>query len=255
MAGKKAFTLIELLVVIAIIALLMGILMPALHKVREQAREQACKGNVRSIGQTLVMYLQENEYRMPDVHTHTNNCNGHLWFQPDGRTFLKASDNRSYWGVCFKDYIKETEVFGCPSFKNFSQLVATDMLYGGGEIRNAAFGLNGWLTETKTTTIRRQHEVIVATDHMEPRIENGNDMLYAPRSGPNLQHYRQGGGRANWYRGIFRHATRINDDFETGGRLNCLWLDGHVSSIRETTGEDIPKRYYDPLGKNASIHP
>lgn len=250
MGSRKAFTLIELLVVIAIIALLMGILMPALHRVREQARESACRGNVRSIGTVLIMYLQENEYRFPDFKTHTNNCNGHLWFQPDGRTYLKAADNRSYWGVLFKDYVKETEVFGCPSFKNFSQMVATDMLYTGGEIRNAAFSMNGWMSKEKSAAMKRHSEVIVVHDHMEPRIENGNDMLFAPRGGTNLAHYRQGGGRSAYYRGIFRHSTKVNDDFETGGRLNCLWLDGHVSSIRETTGEEIPKRYYDPLGKN-----
>jgi len=248
MNHKKAFTLIELLVVIAIIALLMGILMPALHRVREQARESACRGNVRSIGQTLIMYLQENDYRFPDFHTHTNNCNGHIWFKPDGRTYMKASENRSYWGVIFKDYIKETEVFGCPSFKNFSQQVATEMLYTTGEIRNAAFSMNGWMSKEKSAAMRRHSEVIVVHDHMEPRIENGNDMLFA-QNGTNLSHYRTG-GRRNWYRGIFRHATKVNKDDETGGRLNCLWLDGHVSSIRETLGLEIPKRYYDPLGKN-----
>jgi prepilin-type processing-associated H-X9-DG protein len=124
------------------------------------------------------------------------------------------------------------------------------MLYGAGDIRNSAFSMNGWLTEEKSVSIPRHSEVIVAHDHMEPRIENGNDMLFADTSGQNLSHYREGGGRADWYRGIFRHAMKANGDFNTDGKLNCLWLDGHVTSINETLGEEIPKRWYDPLDKN-----
>jgi prepilin-type N-terminal cleavage/methylation domain-containing protein/prepilin-type processing-associated H-X9-DG protein len=30
----------------------------------------------------------------------------------------------------------------------------------------------------------------------------------------------------------------------TGGRANILWLDGHVSAIEETTGDDVEKRWY-----------
>ena len=243
----KAFTLIELLVVIAIIALLMAILMPALQRVREQAQTQSCMSHVNSIGLGIIMYLQENDYKMPNFYTHTNDCNGHLWYNASGRNMLKHSDNRAYWGIAFKDYVKEPELFGCPSFKNFYETIANDMLYGTGEIKNSAFGLNGWLSKVKTSSLRRQSEVIVAHDHMEPRIENGNDMLFADSSGKNLSHYRQGGGRSNWYRGIFRHGMTNGGDFETGGKLNCLWMDGHVTSIRETMGEDIPERYYNPL--------
>ncbi len=248
MHSKRAFTLIELLVVIAIIALLMGILMPALQRVREQAREQVCKSNLKSIGLAVVMYLDENDFTMPDFHTHTNASNGHLWYHSSGR-MLTARDDRSYWGVIYYEYVKEEKLFGCPSFKNFSQTVAQELLYTAGEIENSAFSMNGWLTKERTSGIKRHAEVVVAHDHMEPRIENGNDMLYANSSGMNFEHYRTG-GRKNWYRGIFRHSVTNSSDTETGGKLNCLWLDGHVTTIKETLGTEIPKRYYDPLDKN-----
>ncbi len=248
MHSRKAFTLIELLVVIAIIALLLAILMPALQRVREQAREQVCASNLKGVGLGIIMYLDENEFTMPDFHTHSNPCNGHLWYDTGGR-LLTARDNRSYWGVIYSDYVKEPKLFGCPSFKNFSQMVAQEMLYDAGDVDNAAFSMNGWLTKERTSGIKRHSEVVVAHDHMEPRIENGNDMLYANSSGRNFDHYRTG-GRKNWYRGIFRHSMTKNSDTETGGRLNCLWLDGHVNSIKETLGTEIPKRWYDPLAKN-----
>jgi prepilin-type processing-associated H-X9-DG protein len=195
------------------------------------------------------MYLDDNEYKIPNFHTHTNNCNGHLWYTAGGN-LLKASDNRSYWGVIYLEYAKEDELWGCPTFNNFSQIVAQEMLYTTGETKNAAYSMNGWLTEENTNAIPRHSDVIVSHDHMEPRIENGNDMLFADSSGQNLEHYRTG-NRRDWYRGIFRHSVRnTGDDLETGGELNCLWLDGHVTVIEETLGEDIPKRYYDPLNKN-----
>ncbi len=247
---KKGFTLIELLVVIAIIAILMGILMPALRRVKEQARNKICISHLKSIGLGIIMYLDDSEYKMPDFHTHQGACNGHLWYTAGGN-LLRASDNHSYWGVIYKDYVKEDELFGCPTFNNFSQIVAQDMLYDEGEAKNAAYSMNGWLTEENTNAIPRHSEIIVSHDHMEPRIENGNDMLCPDSSGVNLTHYRQGGGRADYYRGIFRHSVKnTGDDFRTDGELNCLWLDGHVTTIKETTGEDIPKRYYDPLNKN-----
>jgi prepilin-type N-terminal cleavage/methylation domain-containing protein/prepilin-type processing-associated H-X9-DG protein len=250
---KKGFTLIELLVVIAIIAILMAILMPALQRVKEQARNQACISHLKTIGLGVIMYCDDNDYKMPNFHTDPdeNLCNGHLWYSAGGN-LLTASDDRSYWGVIYKDYVKEDKIFGCATFKNFSQMVAQEMLYEGqGEINNAAYSVNGWLRRERVTGIPHHAEVVVAHDHMEPRIENGNDMLCPDSSGVNLTHYREGGGRWTWYRGIFRHSIRIyGDDFQTGGKLNCLWLDGHVTTIQETTGEDIPKRMYDPLGKH-----
>jgi len=119
----------------------------------------------------------------------------------------------------------------------------------------SAFAANGWLTEEKTTRMAHHAEVIVAHDHMEPRVEHGNksgnsDMLFPSPTGVNLTHYRKGASRAHWYRGIFRHNVRSGGELHTGGTLNVLWLDTHVSRIRETEGRGVLKRWYDPLGKH-----
>lgn len=256
MKHKKGFTLIELLVVIAIIAVLMAILMPALQRVKEQAKDQVCRAHLKNIGLGITMYLQDNDYKMANMYTHTNSSNGHLWWDNGGNQ-LTPSDDRSYWGIAYIDYVKDRELFGCASFRNFCETIAQELLYGGDYelIYTSAYGANGWLSQENTTAIAHQSEVIVAHDHMEPRIENGNnagnsDMLFQSPSGVNLTHYREGGARADWYRGIFRHNIRSGSDFETGGSLNVLWLDGHTSSIKETTGEDVYKRWYDPLNKN-----
>lgn len=75
MYREKGFTLIELLVVIAVIALLMSILMPALSRAREGARRTACGSQLRQHALALLMYADENRYRLPEP-THPGNW---LW--------------------------------------------------------------------------------------------------------------------------------------------------------------------------------
>jgi len=64
---RRAFTLVELLVVIAIIAILIAILLPALQRAREHAYDIQCKSNLRSCGQILMIYSNNNKGMLPPM--------------------------------------------------------------------------------------------------------------------------------------------------------------------------------------------
>jgi len=237
---RRGFTLVELLVVIAIIMLLMAIIIPVLRKAKERAREIICRANLRSVGLGLLMYSGDNDNTMADSST----TNRFFWYDSSGN-IRKTNDNDAYWGVAYIDYVKETKVFGCPSLRRVPELIySVDPEL----IQEAAFGLNVNISGKNTGEIRYHSRFIVAHDHVEPKMEQGSrDMFHNDGPGTNtknLTHYREGGHRARFYRDIFRHNIRRSDDFRTGGRANILWLDSHVSSLEETTGDNVPKRWY-----------
>jgi len=243
---SRAFTLIELLVVIAIIALLMAILMPAMSKAKESAREIVCKSHLSSVGLGMMMFLQDNDMKAANNRT----TNGFFWYDAQ-HNIRPVTDGDAYWGVAYISYVKEPKVFGCPSYRAVAELIYPDEPK---LIFQAAYSLSQWVfwdldTDKERGTlsrIRNQSEFIVAHDHVEPKIEQGaNDMFHNNGAGTmNLTHYRQGGGRAKFYRGIFRHNIRSNEAFETQGRANILWLDAHVTTLQETTGDNVPKWWY-----------
>ncbi len=93
--SRHGFTLVELLVVIGIIAVLISILLPSLARARQSALTLQCLSNVRTIGQSLMMYANDNKGYYPYGWTFiTDTGSGDQRYLP--QTLVSYMGNLSY---------------------------------------------------------------------------------------------------------------------------------------------------------------
>ena len=91
-SGTRAFTLIELLVVIAIIAILAAMLLPAVSRAKEAARKIACLNQLRQLGLSLMLYVDDNQGHYPPRSTNTNR-----------------------WPTLLKEGYQQVKILACPT--------------------------------------------------------------------------------------------------------------------------------------------
>ncbi|MBU0607764.1 MAG: prepilin-type N-terminal cleavage/methylation domain-containing protein [Armatimonadetes bacterium] len=104
--ARRGFTLIELLVVIAIIAILAAILFPVFAKAREKARQSSCLSNVKQIILGVLQYTQDYDEMLP--------LGTSYWYAPGGGGSAARTDPLGWWD-CLAPYVKNTQIFACPS--------------------------------------------------------------------------------------------------------------------------------------------
>lgn len=97
---QRGFTLIELLVVIAIIAILAAILFPVFARAREKAKQTSCLSNVKQLCLAIEMYTQDNDEIL---------CSSRQWSGGG------APATTLIWTASIKPYVKNQQVFVCPS--------------------------------------------------------------------------------------------------------------------------------------------
>jgi len=250
MKRQDAFTLIELLVVIAIIALLMGILMPSLQKARKQAQAVVCVAHMKDLGVAFRMYL--DEYDGYAHHTPNEGMWDNAW---EGSPIVKdygPNDQYAYWGVAYKPYAKNKKVFRCPS-----ALRPDDWPERGWGItykeyfKYACYGVNGYISGQRIDhKFKRHDEIIVFQDHIEQKLDGVNADMFCIDPNRNINLYqwrpaRQGG--EGFVDGNWPGHDTVGECFRHSRTSNTCWLDGHVSGIKESTGEDVPTYWYDGI--------
>ena len=137
------------------------------------------------------------------------------------KRFLSRTDPSSgcgwYWGHPYEAYMKNQQLFVCPSSK---------------QIRGPyAYGINTYVegSRYKAWSFEKPAETIVAHDSWETRMDDNGDML-CPASGQsrNLTQHTAESARLEYW----RHNSSCN----------VLWLDGHVKTL--TRSASYPREWY-----------
>ncbi len=195
---RRGFTLIELLVVIAIIAILAAILFPVFARAREKARQTSCLSNVKQLGLSMAMYAQDYDESLPrGAHSADSD-----W----------GDANDMSWRVMVVPYVKNVQVFQCPSARMttpFDNTVILDGLQNSGYAFNYAHYSAGVGTNPSGQSMGMAQDassVIVVAEY------EGRFFV-----GANNDH--------GWVR-TDAGATRHN------GGQNCGFLDGHAKWLK-----------------------
>ena len=116
---KRAFTLIEILVVIAIIVLLAAILFPVFATARERARSASCQSNLKQLGTAMTMYLGDWE-RYPYAVDPADKYSPGIWQGQADAEGITIGE-MELLTVAMDSYIKNPQVWHCPSDKGFDR--------------------------------------------------------------------------------------------------------------------------------------
>ena len=203
---RRGFTLIELLVVIAIIAILAAILFPVFAKAREKARQSSCLSNVKQMLLGALQYAQDYDERIP--------MTGKWNPPPAGPGFI-------YWFDAIGPYVKNTQIFFCPSSQAVMSTanVITDDNYGfvnqtcGYELNCNGFNFGGETCSTVAAprtlgSYKSPSERVLVTD----AVNYNTEVTYWIRTDSS---YTQVGGAYYWV------------DCRHNSGANCGFVDGH----------------------------
>lgn len=205
-APRQAFTLIELLTVIAIIGILAAIIIPTVGKVRDSAKKAQCVSNLKQIGMTIGLYLNENKNIMPFSADDTSTG----WDQYKAPLPLLTRTTANLDRTAY-DNPQTNHIFNCPSEKNFFRTY----------VANAQFMIQRISNPGKTmpyTKIPSPSTKIIVTDSEPPAIVPADPTLANGDPGPFAVN-----NNASDY------LTKIGS--RHGGKANALYADFHVGAV------------------------
>ena len=238
-ARRRAFTLVELLVVVGIIALLIAILMPALSAARRHALAINCAANLRTIGHAMQQYANEYKGRIPrDYWYHQEYIEGHILWAEAFAKYVGYSDLPQpptigpERDLILAPHFARIGVYQCPAFPNELQPLdfVSNAWYAGvvgvsapliNVTRMPQSGRTVYLAEANSRNLRADYF----------GIHDVFDLPHLPVTPPPARSPQTG-------------TSRVLTDNRHGGRINLLYLDGHVESKHF---RDVHRRDFDFL--------
>jgi prepilin-type N-terminal cleavage/methylation domain-containing protein len=219
---QRAFTLVELLVVIGIIAILIAILLPVLNKVKEQGNRIKCASNLRQLGTSTMMYLDDNKqfYPWPAVGV-----------APEDWIYWHSGRDRNqgrlvkYQGKFFNE-----NLYRCPSDQNWSRR-AYQYSY------TINYRVTGWtggpIPAVKLPRIIRPGDKILFIDESDATLDDG---AWAP------DHWFIDKQNLLSNRHDKTQESKLNGKF---GRGSVVYCDGHYEYCERW--KSLDPYYNDPL--------
>ncbi len=218
---KKMFTLIELLVVIAIIAILAAMLLPALSSARNKAKSINCTSNLKQIGTTGALYINDfDDFTPGSLIWNNESKTSSDWWCPWPRYFVLNYNMSAGAVTCPSSLVSIKDKVGL-SCADYSESDFTTLRQSFSYGHNySTFGLTSNLVRvSQVNRFGRDSRLIWYADST-PSLNTTNAasdyscFLYSSAYFPN-------GGNNLWYPVNITHSKRAN----------VTMFDGHVESM------------------------